>query len=97
MIHVVRTKEFQNWFEKENLKSQVQIESRIVNIQLHGHFGDAKNLGEGLAELRWKNGRRIYFAATEKELILLLIGGNKNGQNKDIKKARLLLKKYGED
>ncbi len=97
MIDVERTKEFQQWFEKETLKSQTQIESRIVNIQLHNHFGDVKNLGDGLAELRWKSGRRVYFSALGDTLILLLIGGNKNAQSKDIKKARLLLSKYAED
>ena len=51
-MDVERTIEFQSWFEKETLKSQVQIESRVVKIQLHGHFGDVKKLGDGLAELR---------------------------------------------
>lgn len=97
MIEVERAQEFQQWFEKETLKSQTQIESRIANIQLSNHFGDVKNLGEGLAELRWKNGRRVYFTSIGNKLILLLIGGNKNAQNKDIKKARVLLGRYAKD
>lgn len=97
MIDVERTKEFQQWFEKETLKSQAQIESRIVNIQLYNHFGNVKDLGGGVAELKWKSGRRVYFSALGDTIILLLIGGNKNAQSKDIKKARLLLSKYAED
>ncbi len=97
MIVVERTEDFQHWFEKETLKSQAQIETRIINIQLHHHFGDVKNLGDGLAELRWKNGRRIYFSVVEDTVILLLIGGIKNAQNKDIKKARVLFKRYAKD
>ncbi|NGX61581.1 MAG: hypothetical protein K940chlam9_01068 [Chlamydiae bacterium] len=45
-------------------------------------------------ELRWKNGRRIYFSFIPEKKILLLLGGNKNGQDKDIRKAKSLLKKY---
>ena len=97
MIEVERTLEFQQWFDKEALKSQTQIESRIVNIQLNNHFGDVKNLGDGLAELRWKNGRRVYFTSIGNKLVLLLIGGYKNAQNKDIKKARVLLRRYAEE
>lgn len=45
-------------------------------------------------ELRWKNGRRVYFAHIPEKKVLLLLGGNKNGQDKDIRKAKSLLKKY---
>lgn len=97
VMDVERTVEFQSWFEKETLKSQLQIETRIVRIQLHGHFGDAKNLGDGLAELRLKNGRRVYFTAINNKIILLLIGGHKNAQKKEIKRARLLIGQYAQD
>lgn len=86
--------EFDDWFERLNLKDRAQINSRIQRIQDHSHFGDTKNLGGGLAELRWKNGRRIYFFKVEPTLILLLNGGLKNAQKKDIEKARFLLQRY---
>ena len=60
LIHVERTQEFSEWFDGLNLKDQLQIDSRIQRIRDHLHFGDAKNLGEGLAELRWKNGTSIF-------------------------------------
>ncbi len=93
-IEVERTTEFIEWFESLNLKDQLQIDSRIQKIRDHAHFGDAKNLGEGLAELRWKNGRRIYFTRVDTVVILLLNGGLKNAQKKDIQKARILLRRY---
>ena len=92
VIKVERTKEFNDWFEKESAKSQAQIEGRIKNIRAYGYFGIAKDLENGLAELKWKNGRRIYFANLGNKIILLLNGGVKNAQNKDIKKARKILK-----
>lgn len=97
LMKLRRTGEFQQWFLNEPLKSQVQMEARLANLTLHDHFGDAKNLGGGLGELRWKNGRRVYFALLEGNLVLLLIGGHKNGQSKDIKKARLLIQRYAEN
>jgi putative addiction module killer protein len=91
-----RTEEFQEWFDKLSEKDQAQVAARIYNIEKHNHFGDAKYLDHGLAELRWENGRRVYFVKTDKDNLLLLTGGLKNAQNKDIKKARLLLSKYGD-
>ncbi len=97
LLQVFRTKEFTDWFEELKIKEQLQIDTRIHFIQDYGHFGDSKSLGEGLAELRWKNGRRIYFTKIESMVILLLNGGLKNAQKKDIKKARLLIEKYAEN
>lgn len=61
---------------------------------------ELKKLAGSLAELKWGNGRRIYFTLTKDELgniIILLIGGNKNSQDKDIRKAKSILKKISED
>ena len=75
------------WFDSLNDRERAQIVARIDNIEDYGHFGDSKYLGEKLYELRWQNGRRIYFGRFEGFVILLLIGGLKNAQEKDIKKA----------
>ena len=93
-LRIERTPEFMDWFETLMLKDQLQIDSRIQRIRDHGHFGDAKNLGDGLAELRWKSGRRVYFTKTGYLVILILNGGLKNAQKKDIQKARILLERY---
>ncbi len=93
-IHIKCTPDFSDWFENLNLKDQLQIDSRIQRIRDHSHFGDVKNLGHGLAELRWKNGRRIYFCRIDKVVVLLLNGGIKNAQKKDIQKAQILFERY---
>ena len=77
----------------------LEVDSRLLRIQDHGYFGDAKLLGDGVAELKWTSGMRIYFARVElneDESVLLILGGNKNGQNRDITKAKALLRKYAE-
>lgn len=96
LIEALRTEEFNEWLANETLKSQVQIEKRIANIELNAHFGDRKDVGDDVHELRWANGRRIYYAYLAQENILLLLGGNKNGQDYDISQAKKILRKYTE-
>jgi putative addiction module killer protein len=93
---IFRTEEFKDWMENESLKSQVQVEKRISNIELEGHFGTSKDVGPNVLELKWKNGRRVYYAYLEERKILLLLGGNKNGQSYDIAQAEKIFKKYTE-
>jgi putative component of toxin-antitoxin plasmid stabilization module len=52
MINISKTKEFQAWFDALTVKEQLKIESRLERIQNLEYFGDAKPLGDGLAELR---------------------------------------------
>jgi putative addiction module killer protein len=94
MITIQKTVEFSEWFEELTWKEQGQINARLERIHSAGHFGDAKSLGDGLAELRWKNGWRIYFFKEGRYMIVLLVGGHKNAQEKDIQKAKLLLRRY---
>ncbi len=70
------------------------ILARFTRIEQFNHFGDVKYIGNGIAELRWKSGFRIYFTRINLESILVLNGGIKNAQKKDIKKAKLLIQKY---
>lgn len=91
---IYNTPEYDTWLCEQQAKSQVQIRQRISHIQDDGYFGDYKVIGENVWELRWKNGRRIYYAYIPDKKILLLLGGNKNGQDKDIQKAKNIFLKY---
>lgn len=62
-----------------------------MRIELHGHFGDSKYLGDKLFELRWKSGIRVYYFKSDRNEIKLLLGGDKNAQEKDIQKAKTLI------
>lgn len=88
----VITDQFQNWFLCQAPKVKAQIEQRLSRIKNDGHFGSVKDLRNGLAELKFNNGNRIYYALTSQTEILLILGGNKNGQDKDIKKAKSFLR-----
>lgn len=89
--------EYEQWHQDQTSKSQVQIEKRLSNIETEGHFGTHKYLKNDVWELKWRNGRRIYYAYLVEENILLLLGGNKNGQSKDIKEATKILKDNTEE
>ena len=61
-----------------------------------GNFGDCKAIGDGIAELRihYGPGIRVYYSKIGNKVILLLCGGDKGSQTKDINKAKEYLKEY---
>lgn len=91
---IYNTPEYDEWIAEQPAKSQVQVRDRIANIQDEGYFGDHKDLGNNVCELRWKNGRRVYYAEIPEREILLLLGGNKSGQDKDIRQAKKIFGKH---
>lgn len=97
VIKIRKTPEFQKWLSELTAKEQGQVESRLLRIQDSEHFGDCKLLqgcGFPLFELRWANGWRVYFYREGRVAIMLLLGGKKNDQKKDIKKAEALFRRY---
>lgn len=91
-----KTPEYIEWFEEQQNKAKVQINDRIFRIAEAGHFGICKKVEPDVWELKWANGRRVYYGYLAAYDILLLLGGNKNGQGKDIKQAKKALEKYAE-
>lgn len=92
MIEVRQTEEFAAWLKSlRDAKAAAKIAQRIVRVS-SGLLGDVKPVGEGVSELRvnFGPGYRIYFAQRGKLLIVLLCGGDKNTQPRDIKKAKEL-------
>ena len=83
---VLTTSEFDEWLEDVQPKKRLIVKSRLDMISM-GHFGDHKRF-EGLIELRWANGTRVYAFHWGSAVVVALYGGNKNGQNRDIKKAK---------
>ncbi|HAK88268.1 MAG TPA: addiction module antitoxin RelB, partial [Nitrospiraceae bacterium] len=69
-------------------KARARIQTRIDRLQL-GLYGDVKPIGEGVSELRidYGPGYRVYFVQRGQELVILLAGGDKSTQDKDVKAA----------
>jgi putative addiction module killer protein len=89
MIEIRQTEVFANWFRVlRDRQAMARIQVRIDRLQL-GLPGDVKPVGEGVSELRidYGPGYRIYFTKRGRELIILLAGGDKRTQDRDIKKA----------
>ncbi len=92
MFRLVRTDEFMDWLENlRDLSAYDRISARLARITL-GNFGDVKQVGNGVSELKFDfgPGYRIYFQLRGAVVILLLCGGDKSSQAKDIKRAARL-------
>lgn len=81
---------FKEWLEKLDLPERAIIRTRLRRVNL-GNFGDCKKIqgAQGVFELRIDHGPgyRIYFAKQGNSIVLLLIGGTKRGQERDVEKA----------
>jgi putative addiction module killer protein len=96
IYNIVKTAEYEEWFDQQPMKTKVIIDARLQRIAMDGHFGTI-NTFDGLIELKWKSGLRIYTARIGNRIIMILLGGNKNGQNRDISKAKKILAKIIEE
>jgi len=75
-----------------------RIRARLDRVEL-GNFGTAKPIGAGVSELKIDHGPgyRVYYAMNGKTVVLLLIGGDKSTQHKDIETAKAYWKRQKED
>jgi putative addiction module killer protein len=89
VIEIRKTETFERWLQGlRDVRAVARINARIRRIAL-GNPGDVKPVREGVLELRIDSGPgyRIYFIQRGKELIILLAGGDKRTQSRDIEKA----------
>ncbi|MCE5281099.1 MAG: type II toxin-antitoxin system RelE/ParE family toxin [Deltaproteobacteria bacterium] len=94
MIEVRQTETFSQWFDSlRDRQARARINVRIRRLSL-GNFGDAKPVGEGVSELRvdFGPGYRVYFVRRGLRLVILIAGGDKRTQDRDIRKAQKLAK-----
>lgn len=91
---LIRTDEFDAWLRGlRDTQGQARILLRLRSAA-KGNFGDCKPVGEGISEMRIHAGPgyRIYFTRRGEVIYLLLLGGDKSTQVRDIKRAKELLK-----
>jgi putative addiction module killer protein len=89
MIEIRKTETFALWLDHlRDLPARARVQARIERLA-RGNPGDVKPIGEGVSELRIDcgPGYRVYFQRCGHELVILLAGGDKSTQAKDIKNA----------
>lgn len=94
MYSIYTTETFDSWFSKlKDQQAKRRIQVRIDRVE-DGNFGDTKPVGEGVSELRFffGSGYRVYYCQQGQQIIILLAGGDKSSQSKDIKLALALAK-----
>ena len=92
MLEIVQTEVFSLWLEQlRDVRARATIAARVRRLAL-GNPGDVTPVGEGISELRIHTGPgyRVYFKTQGKTIVILLCGGDKGSQIKDIKRAKAL-------
>ena len=87
------TKTFNKWLGRlKDAKVKNKVLARLARLE-NGNFGDCKQLNSGLFELRFffAGGLRIYYSIQGDKIVLLLTGGNKSSQSKDIETTKNIL------
>jgi putative addiction module killer protein len=98
VIEIRQTPEYDKWFASlRDRTARVRVDIRIRRLSL-GNRGNVEPVGEGVSELKVDHGPgyRVYFVQLGSQYVLLLVGGNKSTQARDIKRAKELARKYSE-
>lgn len=97
-MRVEKTDEYRDWIDGlRDLSGRARILMRVDRL-IHGNPGNHRNLESGVSELRVDvgPGYRVYYSKRGSRLLLLLAGGDKSSQSRDIAKAIRLNRDYGE-
>ena len=89
---------YETWLhDLKDAMFRARIRSRIDKVAT-GNFGDFRSVGDGVSELRFTFGAgfRVYYALNGETMVILLIGGDKSSQDKDIEKAKRFWNDYKE-
>ena len=89
MIEIRKTEHFAKWIDGlQDIRGRARIQAKIERLAM-GNPGDTKTVGEGVSEMRIDHGPgyRVYYIHHERSVIILLAGGDKSTQARDIKNA----------
>ena len=94
MYSVLQIAEFSDWLHGLRDRTAAGLIVKRITRMGAGNLGDVKNLGDGLSEARifFGPGYRLYFTVRNGAILILLCGGDKTSQERDIERARLLVK-----
>ena len=87
---------FDEWFDSlRDKRMQAAVDARLARVRA-GHSGDCKSVGGGVFELRIAlgPGLRVYYGLQGRRIVILLGGGDKSSQSRDIRRAQQLWQKF---
>ena len=86
---------FIEWMNSLDKNTKIRVQSRLTRL-LENNFGDHKKIDNEISELRFKfgSGYRIYYTEIDNIIVLLINGGDKSTQSKDILKAKSILQEW---
>jgi putative addiction module killer protein len=96
MYEILQTEHFAKWLRQlRDLRGQMAIARWLERAQC-GLLGDVKVIGNGISEIRIAAGLgyRVYFTDRDGKILVLLAGGDKSSQQRDIRKAKQLVEEY---
>ena len=94
MFQIQQTEVFAKWFVNlRDVRAKARILARLDSVSL-GNLGDAKSVGGGVSEMRIDAGAgyRVYFTRRQRVIVILLCGGDKSTQAKDIANAKRIVR-----
>lgn len=98
MIELIKTNVFDRWLtDLRDRKARAKVETRLLRLRL-GNAGDVKPVGAGVSEMRidYGPGYRVYFMQRGPVMVVLLCGGDKGSQERDIARAKEIAARWKE-
>src|SRR5258706_16058968 len=89
---------FRDWLSGLDVPTRARVQARVLRFET-GNLGDHKSVGDGVWEARldFGPGYRLYFGRIGQTVVLLLLGGDKRSQTRDIERAKRLWANYMKD
>ena len=94
MLRVLQTEAFRRWLDNlQDTRAVVSVTRRLERVQ-RGNLGDVRSVGSGVSEMRisYGPGYRLYFVRRGADIVVLLCGGDKGSQDRDVQRAKRLAK-----
>jgi putative addiction module killer protein len=97
-MEIIRSEEFDGWLKRlRDLRARARVQAHITRLSM-GNPGDVKPVGEGISEMRidYGPGYRVIFFQRGDVLVVLLCGGDKSTQDRDIDNAKAIAQRWKE-
>jgi putative addiction module killer protein len=97
-MEIIRSEEFDDWLKRlRDLRARARVQARITRLGL-GNPGDVRPVGEGISEMRidYGPGYRVYYFQRGDLFVVLLCGGEKSTQDRDIDNAKSIAQRWKE-